>query len=552
MDATTESSSQVSPDDPISNDTDDSDDTLLSLSFNQDGGCLAAGTASGFRICNVFPFQETFRRTFASDPKKASSVSKDASKKEESSDLDSSNERGGGIGIVEMLFRCNLLALVGGGVYPHYNPNKVIIWDDHYGRPIGDRTFRQEVLTVKLRRDRICVAICDKVYVYNFSNFELLDTIVTGGEKNGAGLLAISTDAGNSNANFTSGRDVDGMVLACPSIKRGQVRVELYGHRKTNLIDAHEGSLAAITLTVDGSLLATASVKGTLVRLFDTGVKSIINESTSHSSLFSGTPLREFRRGVEQANIGCLCFSLDKFWLGCASDRGTVHVFRINEEKKSNSEKSKSTHIATKLAQSFLPSVLNISPKKYLLEGEHSYAQVRGIPRPLTCAFVPHQPNTIAVAGMDDYGNGCLLLAQFGRDNGEGQDHQQDKGRYGSRDACKEIEGQVRRVAYHRFFKKGTTKIPKVHSKKIRGEHDCGKGNLICSEEETNGRDDLDDAMNEIVFEDNEAEGFVSVGTEKQVVTQSDSTNDIPERGKEDTESSSCPTDNCSNEDLLD
>ncbi|XP_076891370.1 autophagy-related protein 18d-like [Bidens hawaiensis] len=260
--------------DPSSNSNAEIDGTevnLLSVSWNQDYGCFAAGTNHGFRIYNCDPFKETFRRDLKS----------------------------GGFGIIEMLFRSNILALVGGKSNTQYPPNKVIIWDDHQSRCIGEFSFRSEVRAVKLRRDRIVVVLEHKIYVYNFMDLKLLHQIET--LANPRGLCCLSHQVNTS-------------VLACPGLRRGQVRVEHFGLNMTKLINAHDSRIACLTMTMDGLLLATASTKGTLIRIFNT---------------MDGTRLQEVRRGVDRADIYGIALSPNVQWLAVSSDKGTVHIFSL-------------------------------------------------------------------------------------------------------------------------------------------------------------------------------------------------------------------------------
>ncbi|KAI4306586.1 hypothetical protein L6164_029848 [Bauhinia variegata] len=309
---------------------------LLSVSWNQDYACFAAGTSHGFRIYNCEPFKETFRRYLKS----------------------------GGFKIVEMLFRCNILALVGAVANSHYPPNKVMIWDDQQSKWISEFTFRSEVRAVKLRRDRFVVVLEHKIYVYNFKDLKLLHQIET--LSNPRGLCCLSH---HSNT----------FVLACPGTRRGQVRVEHFGLNMTKLINAHESQVACFTLTIDGLLLATASAKGTLIRIFNT---------------MDGTRLQEVRRGVDRAEIFSIAFSPNVQWLAASSDKGPA-LFHQNSSTSIDPLVSPSTGANPSSSLSFMRGVL---PKYF--SSEWSFAQFH-VPENTHFIVAFGSQNSVVVVGSD-------------------------------------------------------------------------------------------------------------------------------------------------------
>lgn len=66
---------------------------------------------------------------------------------------------------------------------------QVMIWDDHLNKCIGELSFRSEVQSVKLRRDRIVVVLSERVYVYNFADLRLVDHIETAPNPSGIAAL---------------------------------------------------------------------------------------------------------------------------------------------------------------------------------------------------------------------------------------------------------------------------------------------------------------------------------------------------------------------------
>lgn len=178
-----------------------------------------------------------------------------------------------------------------------------MIWDDRQSFCIGEQIYRQEVKAVHLRKDRTIIVLYNKVLVYNFTNQKLLDTIDTG--DNPKGLCCISSDNKN-------------MILITIGKVNGTIIIHNYNEKIVLTVIAHHSELCSIALSRDGTLVATASVKGTIIRVFNTQ---------------NGQIVREFRRGSKHSEIYSLAFHSSKDWLAVSCDSGTTHIFHLSSKQ---------------------------------------------------------------------------------------------------------------------------------------------------------------------------------------------------------------------------
>ncbi|KAG8193831.1 hypothetical protein JTE90_029565 [Oedothorax gibbosus] len=255
----------------------------MNLSFNQDHGCFSCSLDNGVRIYNLEPLKEKTH-------------------------LDAATV--GSVTICEMLNRTNLLAIVGGGRKQKFAENVVLLWDDLAQRFVSEYTFSTPVLSLQLRKDRLYVAQETQIHVFRFPNDPAkLHTFDTG--ENPKGLFGVSP--------FPSS---ERQILTFPSHHPGHVQIVDLSKISQGTsaapitIAAHSSKLAYIALNSQGTMLATASVKGTLIRVFDT---------------FKKTQLIELRRGVDYAMVYCINFSHDSEFLVISSDKGTVHIFALKD-----------------------------------------------------------------------------------------------------------------------------------------------------------------------------------------------------------------------------
>lgn len=152
---------------------------------------------------------------------------------------------------------------------------------------------------------------------------------------NPSGLCALASDS-------------DHCYLAYPgSATSGEVQIfdAVNLHAKT-MIPAHESPLAAIAFSPSGTEVATASEKGTVIRVF---------------SVQDGSRLFEFRRGVKRCvTIASLAFSTCSKFLCCTSNTETVHIFKLERVENNENSQAKDDWMGylSKAVSSYLPYAL--------------------------------------------------------------------------------------------------------------------------------------------------------------------------------------------------
>ena len=255
---------------------------VLFISFNYNSEYFSVGLNDGFKIFKTHPLSLTVDRKL-----------------------------NGGIGIIEMLNESNIFCLVGGGSNPKYKLNKLLIWDDSKCKNIKEFRFNSFVKNCKIKLKKIFIVCEDSISIIEIENFDILETIQT--IENPNGICSIS-------------KNPNEYLFAWPDFIKGRIEIKNYKYfiresiNKNKLIKkVHESCIEQIELNYNGDLIATASDKGTIIRVFNTQNLNLLNE---------------FRRGNTDAKIYSICFDMNNKFLAVASDKQKIHIFSMEEEKK--------------------------------------------------------------------------------------------------------------------------------------------------------------------------------------------------------------------------
>ena len=223
---------------------------------------------------------------------------------------------------------------------PTNSVRKVQVWNTKNNQQLQEISFDTAVLALRMNMKRLVVVLENRLHIHDLSTLKSLMIVHT--EPNKKGLCALSPNSDN----------FDHCYMAYP---QGTSTGEVVFYNALNLQiqtikQAHHAPLSCLIFNAEGTMLATSSTKGTVIRVFDTP---------------EGNLLYSFRRGSYPADIYSLCFNKESSLVAASSSSGTVHAFKLDEASKRGSEEQ--TGSLTGMVSGYMPGMVTdmLDPRSF-------------------------------------------------------------------------------------------------------------------------------------------------------------------------------------------
>lgn len=183
--------------------------------------------------------------------------------------------------------------------------------------------------------------LSDVIYLYDVQNMALLYNITTSPNPNAICALSPSSEncylalpVPKPREDPAERRPAHAPPLSTyvPSTTGEIIIYDTLTGKVVSICGAHSSPLSCIAMNNDGTMMATASEKGTVIRVF---------------SVPAGKKLYQFRRGVQQSTIYSMSFNLSSTLLCVSSTSDTVHIFRLNPAKAAEEDAGQSSQNVT-------------------------------------------------------------------------------------------------------------------------------------------------------------------------------------------------------------
>ena len=203
-----------------------------------------------------------------------------------------------------------MAAIVGSGDHAGSSPRKLKILNLTTHAVVHEISFHSTILSCAINSQYLAVCLESKIHILEVDGMKTVHKINS--PTNAKGIMTISNTVAPTLLGYPSSSTIGEFVIT---------NIDTVDLPSTGVsYSAHKSRLACLQMNSSGTLIASASVTGTIIRVFGTK---------------SSSKLYEFRRGLQCVEISSLLFCPLDALLLAGSSSGTVHIFKFPVEQPS-------------------------------------------------------------------------------------------------------------------------------------------------------------------------------------------------------------------------